>query len=174
LKEWNAGDEAAFDALTPVLYKDLRVLARYYMNAERSGHTLQPTALVHEVFLRLFDQCNIKWQSREHFLAIAAKLMRRVLVEHARRKRAAKRQPEDFFSTAIELRADEILAVNQALERLAQSDPRKVAVVEYRYLAGMTLAETAQALNISEASVTRDWTLAKAWLFRELNTAPRM
>ena len=172
LVRWNDGDEAALDALTPMVYRELRSLARHYMRGEQAGHTLQPTALVHELFVRLFDNKDPRWQNRGHFLGVAARMMRRILVDHARRKNAQKRQTPDPATPSYGLTQEEILSLDEALGKLERIDPRKAAVVEHKYFAGMTGAETAQALNISEASVDRDWTLAKAWLYRELQSLP--
>lgn len=168
------GDEGALDELYPRVYDDLRRVARAQLARERSGHTLGTTALVHESYLRLVGSGAIDAEGRSHFLSIAARAMRRILVDHARRKHALKRggdvdhQPfEPSLAVASEHSAD-FLAVDEALERLEQLHPRQTRVVECRVFAGMTVEETADALDVSPATVKRDWTLARAWLNRRL------
>ena len=158
----------------PLVYDELRRLAGGYLRRERVGHTLSPTALVHEAFLRLVDQNSVTWIGRSHFFGIAAQAMRRVLVDHARRRSAKKRSrqlevtldPE--LNVADDAAAGEILAVDEALARLAELDPRPARLVELRYFAGLSIAEAADVLEISSATAKRDWALARAWLQREI------
>lgn len=174
LRSWSEGSPTAFQQLTAQVYDDLRRLARLYMANERANHTLQPTALVHETYLRLLAQRGVHWQDRGHFLAIAATHMKRLLLQHARDRRAAKRHPglpllrldqvDDVPSSTSSI-GDEMV---EAIERLAQLDPRQGRVVELRTLLGLTEAEISRALGVSVATVKRDWRLAKAWLRREL------
>ena len=174
LVTWGRGDETALEGLLPLVYDELHRLARGRMRHERSEHTLQTTALVHEAFLRLVDQQHGAWESRGHFFAIAAQMMRRVLVDYARRHRGKKRG-----GSAIRLALDEapevasqpahdVLAVHDALEALATFDPRKARIVELRFFGGLSIDETAECLNVSPGTVMRDWTLAKAWLKRQM------
>jgi RNA polymerase sigma factor (TIGR02999 family) len=176
LLAWTAGDGAALEALLPLVYDEMRRQARRALRRERSGHTLQPTALVHEAFLRLIDQRRVRVESRAHFFGVAARVMRRVLVDHARARAATKRG-----AGAQQVRLDELsnerasghsdvdlLALDDALTRLAELDPRKARLVELRYFAGLGTAEAAMALGVSAATVGRDWTLARRWLRREL------
>lgn len=178
LAAWNQGDEAALDKLLPIVYKELRRLAAYHMRRERPDHLLQTTALVHEAYLRLVEQRNVRWQTRAHFFAIAAQVMRRILVDHARSQRRAKRGeglpalPLTEAAAFSDDRADEVLAVNSALDNLTAIDPRMSRVFELRYFGGMSVEEAAEALKVSPATVARDWRLAKAWLRREV--APGM
>lgn len=174
LRAWTDGDETALDRLIPLVEAELRRLARIYMARERRGHTLQTTALVNEAFVRLVDARNLRWQDRAHFLGIAARLMRRVLVDHARTRGMQKRGGgayavplnEDMaVSTAQEI---DLLALDRALEALALVDERKCRVIEMRYFGGLTVEETAEALHVSPDTVKRDWRLAKLWLLREL------
>lgn len=174
LLRWTEGDRRALDDLTPLLYKDLRRLARDVLSREQAGHTLSATALVHEAYLRLVDQRRVRWDGRAHFFGAAAHVMRRVLVDHARAKAAAKRGGaatrtvlEDDMAMIGPL-AEEILDLDAALDRLAAIDDRKVRVVEMKVLAGMTNQEVAAALDISDATVERDWAFARAWLINEL------
>lgn len=176
LEAWRAGDEQAAEALMPLVYGELRKIAAGYLSIERPDHTLQPTALVHEAYLRLVEQKGTSWQSRSHFYAIAAKLIRRVLVDHARRHRSAKRgggervplsEVADF---AVE-RPDQLVTLDEALERLAAIDPLQVTVIEHRFFGGLTGEETAAVLGLSPATVKRRWRLAKAWLYREITGA---
>jgi RNA polymerase sigma factor (TIGR02999 family) len=174
LKEWTGGDRAALDRLMPVVYDELRRLAGSYLGRERSDHTLQPTALVNEAFLRLVDQKRIQWQGRAHFLALAATLMRQLLISHARKHRAAKRGSGGPRLTllegdlAVEARDVDLLDLDRALSALAVLDARQARVVELRYFGGMTVEETAAVLEVSPATVKLDWSLARAWLLREL------
>lgn len=174
LLEWTGGDRAALDRLMPLVYEELRRLAGGYLHRERRDHTLQPTALVHEAFLRLVDQRRIQWQSRAHFLALAATLMRQLLISHARKQRAAKRGSGGPRLTLLEAdlavpeRDMNLLDLDRALSALAALDTRQARVVELRYFGGMTIEETAEVLAVSPATVKLDWSLARAWLLREL------
>ncbi|MEM1204924.1 MAG: sigma-70 family RNA polymerase sigma factor [Acidobacteriota bacterium] len=178
LIDWSRGDEGALEQLTPVVYAELKTLARRYMGRERRDHTLDPTGLVHEAFLRLVDQDRVRWQNRAHFFAVAARLMRRVLLKHAGRHNAAKRGgglvkvPFDEGDQPARGGSFDIVALDQALRRLGDLDPRQVQVVEMR-LCGLTVEEIAEALGLSAATVHRDWRMAKAWLTRELG-GPRV
>jgi len=175
LHAWHRGDESARDRLVPLVYDELHRLARAQFARERSGHTLQPTALVHEAYLRLMDHQDLNWQGRTHFFALAAMTMRRVLVSHARKQRAAKRGQGGVAVTLCEEHAVaeaqgvDVLALDAALRALEAIDPRQARIVELRYFAGLTIEETAEALEISPATVKLDWSLARAWLFRELS-----
>ena len=174
LLAWSGGDRAALDALLPALYADLHAQAARALRREATGHTLQPTALVHEAYLRLVDQGRVAVESRSQFYGIAARVMRQILVDHARTRSAAKRggavHPVTLTDSAVaaDLPGAEILAVHEALERLERLDPQQARLVELRYFAGLTIAETAAALGISPATAKRDWVVASAWLRREL------
>ena len=174
LRAWNDGDEAALTALVPLVEAELRRLAHAYMSRERPGHTLQPTALVNETFLRLIDAQGVAWRDRHHFLGIAARLMRRVLVDHARRRGFQKRGGAqvhvalDESMAVSEARDFNLVALDRALESLAILDPRKAAVVERRFFGGLTVEEIAIGLEVSPDTVKRDWRLAKLWLMRQL------
>lgn len=174
LEAWHRGSEAARDQLAPLVYRDLRRLARAHLARERSGHTLQPTALVHEAYIRLMDHGAMDWRGRTHFFALAATTMRRILVSYARRHRAAKRGHGGVAVTLCEghavgaSRDVDLLALDAALAELERIDPRQCRVVELRYFGGLTIEETAAALRVSPATVKIDWSLARAWLFREL------
>jgi RNA polymerase sigma-70 factor (ECF subfamily) len=173
LVEWREGDQAALERLIPLVYDQLRRIAHRYVQRERNGHTLQTSALVNEAYLRLADQ-QVVWQNRAHFFAVTARVMRHILIDHARRRRYAKhggeaRQvPIEEAATMSMERADELIALEEALEELAQLDPRKSRVVELRYFGGLSLEETAEALEISLMTVRRDWRAAKAWLYRRV------
>jgi RNA polymerase sigma-70 factor (ECF subfamily) len=177
LRAWTGGDERALDRLLPVLYEELRRTARAYMRRERSGHTLQTTALVNEVFLRLVDIHQVQWHDRVHFLTMAAQLMRRILVDHARRrgyrKRGGGERPVPLDESALISPgwSPHFVAVDDALNGLAKQDARKAKVVEMRFFGGLSVEETAAALNVSSQTVLRDWSLAKAWLRREMTQA---
>ena len=177
LQAWGQGDEAARDELMSVVYQELHRLAHHYMKTESPGHTLQTSALVNEAFLRLVDQKNVKWQNRAHFFGIAAQLMRRILVDYARSRRYAKRGggmrdlPLDDALMISQERNEEVVALDETLERLAEFDPRKSKIVEFRFFAGLSIEETAEVLAVSPGTVMRDWTLAKAWLRREIKGA---
>ena len=175
LLAWREGDAAALDRLLPAVYDELHRMARRQLRRERTDHTLQPTALVHEVFLKLVDVRRIQWQDRSHFLAMAARLMRRVLVDWARARRYQKRggeavrvtlDPDDLAAAGP---PQDVVELDLALEALAREDPRKSQVVELRFFGGLSVEETAEALGISSDTVTRDWKLARAWLRRELS-----
>ena len=174
LADWRDGDQSALEELLPLVYDDLRRLASSYMRRERPDHTLQTTALVHEAYLRLVQQRNVRWQTRAHFFAVAAQVMRHILVDYARGARRAKRgggalqlELSDVALLSRE-RAEELIAVNTALESLNTIDPRKSRVFEMRYFGGMSVEEAAEALQVSPATVARDWRMAKAWLRREI------
>ncbi len=175
LAKWRGGDEEALQALIPLVYQELRRLAHSYLRAERPGHTLQSTALVHEAFLRLVDQRPVQFQNRAHFLGVAAKLMRQILVDYARARRAAKRGPEykieldgSFEVAQKEQHGVDVLAVDDALNQLSRRDAQQGRIVELRFFGGLTVEETAKALEVSPATVKRDWSMAKAWLTREM------
>ena len=174
LRAWSEGDDGALERLTPLVEAELRCLARGYMGRERRGHTLQPTALLNETFLRLTDARRVRWQDRAHFLGISARLMRRVLVDHARSRTYRKRGGDRCRVTLHEgliaspEPALDVLALNRALEALAAVDPRKGRLIELRFFGGLTVEETAEVLHVSAATVKRDWRLAKLWLMREL------
>ncbi len=176
LREWSAGDPSAADRLLPVVYGELRRLAAACLRRERSGHTLQPTALVNEAWLRLADQ-STPWQNRAHFLGVAAGAMRRILVDHARRRQAKKRGGEVLRVTLTDGVAAgpgnelDLVRLDEALERLAALDERQARMVTMRFFAGLTVEETAEALDVSEKTVKRDWAAAKAFLLRELGGA---
>jgi len=175
LRAWGDGDPAALDRLTPVVYAELRRMARRYMRREREGHTLQTTALVNEAYLRLVDVGNVDWRDRAHFFAVSAQMMRRILVDAARARASSKRGGDvvraeldeipDLMSTADR----QIIAVDEALAAFAELDARKAKVVELRYFGGLSVDETAEVLKVSPQTVLRDWKLAKAWLMRELS-----
>ncbi|MEP6920179.1 MAG: sigma-70 family RNA polymerase sigma factor [bacterium] len=172
---WGKGDKEALDKLVPVVYDELRRQAARYLRHERVGHTLQTTALIHEAYLRLVDQKNVHWQNRAHFFGIAAQLMRRILVDHARAKKRVKRGGSDIrvSLTGVVLKAQDqgldIVALDEALDRLAAIDEQQSKIVELRFFSGLTVEETAEVLSISPATVKRDWSMAKAWLHREIS-----
>lgn len=174
LVAWRDGDSSALDQLVPLVHIELRRLARRQMSREQAGHTLQTTALVNEAYMRLVDLSRVQWQDRGHFFAMAARLMRRILVDHARSRRFQKRgsgvRPVSL-DQAAEITADrgaDLVALDDALQRLAVVDPRKAQVVEMRFFGGLSVVETAEALTVSVETVMRDWRLAKLWLLREL------
>jgi RNA polymerase sigma factor (TIGR02999 family) len=174
LQQWSAGDHEAPARLMPLVYNELRRLARSYLHRENREHTLQPTALVHEAYLRMVDQTRVSWQNRAHFYGIAASMMRRVLVDHARGRAAGKRGgaairlSTDDIQIPIEERAADFVALDEALEELAKFDERKCRIVELRFFGGLTDEEIAEVLGISTRTVLRDWKTARLWLFREL------
>lgn len=177
LAQWSGGNQTALDRLYPLVYEELRRLARSYMKRERKGHTLQTTALINEAYVRMVDQRNVHWQNRSHFFAISAQIMRRILVDHARRYLHAKRgggaqkiSLDEVLIVAKE-RSEEVLMLNEALSNLARLDPRRCQVVEMRYFAGLNNQEIASVLKISENTVMRDWNLARAWLYQQLSEA---
>lgn len=176
LRAWRDGDQSALEKLTPIVYQDLRRLARRRLLSEREGHTLQPTALVNEAYLRLVDHQHVEWQDRAHFFAVSAQLIRRVLVDHARRRNL--KRGGDVRHFPLELgpeigsgRSKNLIALDEALNELERMDPRKAKVVELRYFGGLSVEESAEALGISAPTVMRDWSSAKAWLYRELTVA---
>ena len=178
LRAWRRGDQAAFERLTPLVYDQLRRRARHYLRGERPNHTLRPTALVHEVYLRLVNLDQVDWQDRSHFFALAARQMRRILVDSARARRYHKRGGGAVTVTfdealAVSRRDPDLVALDDALELLAQQDERKVRVVELRFFGGLTNDEIATALGISSDTVTRDWQMAKLWLRRALRKDDR-
>ena len=175
LVDWGNGDVGALEQLTPLVYQELRRLAHQHMNRERPDHTLQTSALVHEAFFRLVDQRNVHWQNRAHFFGIAAQIMRRILVDYARTRSYAKRgggaravSLDEGLIVSPERNA-EVVAVHEALEELAKFDARKSQVVELRFFGGLSINETAEVLGISPGTVSSDWTMAKAWLRREIS-----
>ncbi len=176
LVAWSAGDKAAHDELMPLVYEELRRLAHQCIRRERPGHTLQTSALLNEAYLRLVDQKNIHWQDRAHFFGIAARLMRQVLVDYARKRGYAKRGgdahrvPLDEALIVSEERAADVVALDDALKSLAEIDPRQSQIVELRFFGGLSIEETAEVLAVSPGTVMRDWTLAKAWLRRAVTS----
>ena len=177
LLSWGQGDTAALDRLVPLLYDDLRRVARGHLRRERPGHTLQATALVHEVFLRLIDVDRMTLKSRTHFFALSARLMRQILVDHARRQRASKRGGgatviglNEAAGAAAPTSSVDVLALDEALDALASFDDRQCRVVELRFFAGLNIPEAADALGVSTATVEREWAMAKAWLHQRLST----
>jgi len=175
LAEWSDGNQTALDKLYPLVYDELHRMARRYMNREPKGHTLQTTALINEAYVRLVDQKHVHWANRAHFFAISAQIMRRILIDHARRHAYAKRgggaEKISLDETAIvaKERAPDLLVLDEALNRLAEIDPRRGQVVELRYFGGLNNEEIAGVLKISENTVTRDWNMARAWLYQELS-----
>ena len=175
LLKWSDGDSSARETLMPLVYEELRRLASKYLRRERVNHTLQPTALVHEAYLQLIDQQKVEWQNRAQFFGLAARLMRNILVDHARNRQAAKRGG-GHYSVSLS-RADrlsdkpeiDLVALHETLERLATRDPQKSQIVELRFFGGLTIEETAEVLDISHATVEREWKMARAWLRRELS-----
>jgi len=175
LIDWNTGNRQALDELLPLVYDELRRVAAAHLRRERPGHTLQGTALVHEAYMRLIDQTRIQWQNRAHFMGVAAQMIRRILVDHARAKHSAKRG-----AGAIALSLDEsvevpgkrdvdLVSLEDSLQDLGRIDPQQARIVELRYFTGLSIEETAEVLGTSPATVKRDWTVARAWLFRELS-----
>jgi len=174
LVEWAKGNQNALNELTPLVYRELRQLAAAYLRRERQGHTLQPTAVVHEAYLRLMDQTNPNWQNRSHFYGVAARLMRQILVDHARRKHALKRGGlkvplESAVSFQDGLKPD-LLALDHGLSVLEKIDPRKCQAIELRYFGGLSMDEIAQALDVSAVTVRRDLRMAEAWLHKEMQS----
>jgi RNA polymerase sigma-70 factor (ECF subfamily) len=175
LIEWRDGDETALDRLIPLVYNEMRRLARYYMRRERREHTLQTSALINEAYIRLVDHKGMRWQNRAHFYAVAAQAMRRILVDHARSRNYTKRGGGvrmvelDEAATVAQEQAAEMIALDEALNDLTAIDPRQGKIVELRYFGGMSVEETAEALGVSSVTVMRDWRAAKAWLLRSLS-----
>ena len=174
LKQWSDGDERALDRLTPLVYEELRQQAARYLRRERPGHTMQTTALINEAYLRLIDAKEVRWQGRAHFFAIAANLMRRILVDHARQRNAAKRGGSPIHVTLDRIVATakqsdiDVLEIDEALTKLAAIDRQQAQIVELRFFSGLSVEETAAALGISPRTVKRDWSVARAWLRREI------
>ena len=175
LGEWSGGDEGALGKLIPLVQPELHRLAHHYMSRERAGHTLQTTALLDEAYLRLVDNTKRSWQNRTHFVAAAAQLMRRIMVDHARERQSLKRGAGalkvtlDEAALVTKTRSEELIALDEALEKLAVQDRRKSQIVELRYFGGLTAEETAEFLNLSLRTVEREWNMAKAWLYRALS-----
>jgi RNA polymerase sigma factor (TIGR02999 family) len=177
LQAWSGGDRKALDRLTPIVYHELHRLARRYMRGERTGHSLQATALVNEAYLRLVDYKRMHWQNRAHFFAVSAQLMRRILVDRARRhnlKRGAGYEQVSLDDTAAldKPAGEDLVALDEALTALAQFDPRKAQVIELRFFGGLSVQETADVLKVSAMTVMRDWTTARTWLYGELKGRP--
>lgn len=174
LHDWSGGDKKAPERLMPLVYDELRRLARTFLAKERGAHTLQPTALVHEAYLRLVDQTRVNWQNRAHFYGIAASMMRRVLIDHARAHATDKRGGDavrlslDDVQVPLEQRAASLLALDEALEKLSEMDERKGRIVELRFFGGLSDEEIAEVLGVSTRTVLRDWKTARLWLYREL------
>jgi RNA polymerase sigma factor (TIGR02999 family) len=179
LIQWSNGDKTALNKLMPLIYNELRQLARHYMSRERPGHTLQTTALVNEAYVRLVNRKHVQWQNRAHFFAIAAQLMRSILVDHARSHAYAKRgggAPKIALDQVIvvsQQRAGEVVALDDALKQLAEIDAQQSRIVELRFFGGLTIEETAEVLGLSPATIKREWSTAKAWLYHELNKSER-
>ena len=175
LAEWREGNQSALDELYPLVYNELHRLARRYMSRERKGHTLQTTALINEAYVRLVDQKNVQWANRSHFFAISAQIMRRILIDHARRHAYAKRgggAQQVSLEEAANVGPDqgrELMLLDEALKSLAEMDPRRSQVVELRYFGGLNNEEIAGVLHVSENTVTRDWNMARAWLYQQLS-----
>lgn len=175
LVAWGGGDRAALDELMPLVYEELRRMAHHYMSRERPSHTLQSSALVHEAFVRLVDQREVRWQNRAHFFGIASQMMRRILVDYARQRRFIKRGGDarqvllDEAMIVSEERAADVVALDDALKGLAEIDQRKSQIVELRFFGGLSIEETAEVLGVSPGTIMRDWTLAKAWLRRAVS-----
>jgi RNA polymerase sigma-70 factor (ECF subfamily) len=178
LRAWSAGNQEALERLVPLVYEELHRLASHYMSGERSGHTLQTSALVNEAYLRLTDWKNVQWQNRAHFFGVAAQMMRRILVDFARSRQYAKHgggmSRVSLAETAIVSpeRGEDFIALDEALERLAGIDQRKSRIVELRFFGGLSVEETAEVVKISARTVMREWSLAQAWLYRELRKGP--
>ena len=175
LVRWRGGDRQALDSLLPLVYDELRRIARHYLQGERPGHTLQSTALVNEAYVRMVAQDFPQWQNRAHFFAVAAQLMRQILVDHARSHRASTRGG-DVYKVSLDEAGDQpqaadvdIVALDDALKNLAEMDPQQSKVVELKFFAGLSIEDTAEVLGISASTVKRDWITARAWLFRELD-----
>ncbi len=173
LRAWSDGDQSALDSLTPIVYEELRRLAHHYMERERPGHALQTTALVNEAYIRLADYKRMQWQDRTHFFAVSAQVMRRILVDFARshnikRGRDVQHVALDGIAVVSGDRTGDLVALDDALNSLACLDPRKVQIIEMRFFGGLSVEETAEVLKVSPATVRRDWSIAKFWLYREL------
>jgi len=177
LKEWGQGNQQALENLMPLVYDELRRQAARFLRKERPGHTLQTTALIHEAYIKLVGQEHVDWQNRSHFFAIASQAMRRILVDHARTRHREKRGGaaenlplDDAFNIGIPQKSVDLVALDEALQRLETLDPRQAKIVELRYFSGLTNDETADILGVSNATVRNDWTMAKAWLHSELTS----
>lgn len=178
LERWRSGDQVALDALVPLVYKELRQIAHHYLQRERTDHTLQSTALVHEAYVRLVGHNTPAWQGRAHFFGVAARVMRQILVEYARGHRAAKRGGdvgkvtlEEGLQAAKPLNPD-VIMLDDALKSLADLDPQQSQIVELRFFAGLSIEDTSEVLGVSPATVSREWTSARAWLHREISRRP--
>ena len=175
LLDWNNGDKAALDKLVPLVYKEMKRLAAHYMRRERPGQTIQTTALVNEAYIRLVDYKRMRWQDRSHFFAVAAQVMRRILVERARSRHQAKRgggaQKVSLDETAMlsDERSEELLALDDALMRLEALDPRKSRIIELRFFGGLNIEETAEVIGLSPTTIQREWRSARAWLYRVIS-----
>ena len=175
LRRWSGGDVAARESLVPLVYDELRRLARYYLASQRSDHTLQSTAIVHEAYLRLAGRDNVHWENRSHFFAVAAQLMRRILVDHARKRNAAKRGGAHLTLLVDEAVAPssqrelDLVALDDALKALAELDKRQSRIVELRFFGGLSIDDTSRILDISPATVKREWSTARAWLYEEIS-----
>ncbi len=178
LIQWSKGDTAALDALMPLVYKELRRLAQHYLSREKPGHTLSSTALVHEAYLRLITQRDVTWQNRAHFFGVASRMMRRILVDHARRHGYAKRGGGamtlalDEVIEAEKPREIDLVALDDALDTLAKLDERQSRMVELRFFGGLSIEETSEVLGVSAPTVKREWATARAWLYREISRGP--
>ena len=175
LRAWSKGDSTALEQLTPIVYDELRRLARHYLRGERRDHSLQTTALVHEAYLRLVDHTRMEWQNRAHFFAVSAQVMRRILVDHARRRNVKRGRGLRRVSLEEAIlvggdRPTDLAALDDALTSLAERDPRKAQVVEMRFFGGLSVEESAEVLGVSPVTVMREWRTAKAWLYRELSS----
>lgn len=175
LVDWSNGDTRALEKLTPLVYRDLHRLAQSYLRSESPNHTLQSTALVHEAYLRLIDQRSVRWQNRAHFFGISAQLIRRILVDYARTRKAGKRggfaaklQIDESIAAAPDEQNVDLVVLDNCLKALSQIDPQQARVVELRYFSGLTVEETAEVMRISPTTVKREWRLARAWLYREI------
>jgi RNA polymerase sigma-70 factor, ECF subfamily len=178
LVQWSQGDKTALDRMTPILYEELRRLARYFLAGERAGHTLQPTALVHEAYIRLVDQRAVDWRNRAQFLGLAASMMRRILINHAEAHNAAKREGSaevvtlsDSLGVFTQPNLD-VLSLNRSLDELTRLDPQQGRVVELRYFGGLSIEETAEVIGVSPATVKREWATARLWLLQHMEGAP--
>lgn len=178
LREWSDGKQESLDALLPIVYEELHRQAAHYLRRERAGHTLQTTALIHETYLKLIDQREVNWQNRAHFFGIAAQAMRRILVDYARKRNREKRggvgedlpiEAADALGVSGEEKRVDLVALDEALTRLAEMDDRQARIVELKFFSGLSVEETAEALRISPATVKNDWRTAKAWLYQEIN-----
>ena len=173
LHQWSNGDEQALTSLLPIIYEELRKVAHQYLHREHAEQTLETTALVHEAYLRLVDQRSVSWQNRAHFFAIAAQAMRRILIDNARKRSAAKREGQKISLDDVAVlspdRAAHLLALDEALQKLEKLDPQQSKIVELRYFGGLTIEETSEAMDLSPATVKREWAMARAWLYSSLS-----